>query len=178
MLSRQPQPLSRVPFIGARSRIALTACLAFFSSACASSLQACGSAPASASQQTNIALPDPYSRRLQFENSVDAYRQALQRGDTQAVRAAVWNICVSAQALAPYAREIASDIEPRFSNALNEVVAVTAQVARAQAQIQSSDPLIADAVQTFTTSMPRFWWTPAAKLRGRDQPGSPLRKHR
>lgn len=178
MLSRQPQHLPRAPFICARWRIALTACLVFFSSACASSLQACGSAPASASQQTNSALSDPYSRRLQFENSVDAYRQALQRGDTQAVRAAVWNVCVSAQALAPYAREIASDIEPRFSNALNEVVAVTAQAARAQAQSHLSEPLITEAVQAFTTAMPRFWWTPAAKLRGRDQPGSPLRKHK
>jgi hypothetical protein len=159
-----------------RIGVALVISLGFVASACASPPNPCGiSLPASADQHIGM-FRDPYTQRKQLVRYVEAYRIAAGRtNDDGSVRAAQWRVCVSAQGLAPYTREVAPDIRPRFTSALTILVSKT----RSQSEVSEAGAGadVSQAIDEFLLAMPRFWQSPAASLRGARQPGSPLHTH-
>lgn len=179
MSQKQSAPERRISSIARRTGIALIVGLAFVASACANSPNPCGDTTALSADRQTRTFRDPYTQRKHFVRSVAEYRAMVVRNsEGSTLRDAKWKVCINAQGLAPYTREIASDIRPRFSHALAALISIT----RDQSEI-SEPPRggvntdVERAVDEFLLAMPRFWRSPAASLRGRRQPGSPLNTH-
>lgn len=179
MSQKQSAPERRTSSTARRTGIALIIGLGFVASACANSPNPCGDSTATSTDRQTSTFRDPYTQRKHFVRSVAEYRAiAARNNEGPILRDAKWKVCINAQGLAPYTREVASDIRPRFSRAMAAVISVT----RDQFEI-SAPPLggidsdIDQAVDEFVAAMPRFWRSPAASLRGARQPGSPLHTH-
>ncbi len=176
MSQKQTQSATRTRRTARRTGVALMVSLGFVASACANVPNPCGVPPVeSANRQTGV-FRDPYTQRKQFERSVAAYRATAARDNDGAnMSNTQWRVCIDAQGLAPYTREVASDIRPRFNRALARVVARTRTPRQAPGAYP--DDAVAQAIDEFLAAMPRFWRSPAASLRGARQPGSSLHTH-
>lgn len=150
--------------------------LGFAASACANSPNPCGEAFSSKHIGT---FRDPYTQRRQFLRSAAEYRMAKVRiGDDAHLRDATWRVCINAQGLEPFTREVASDIRPRFSQALDALVFRTRMPTEtSEPPFRVNEDGVEQAIDEFLLALPRFWSSPAGSLRGSRQPGSPLRTH-
>ena len=147
--------------------------------ACADTRSACGEPPALSAMPEHAVLPDPYAQRRRFLRSVETYRGAVAGTNRTNIQGAAWNICTAAETLAPYTREVAVEIRPRFTRALSTTITLTRERAyEPETAVSASDSLVDKALVEFTSAMPRFWSSPVASLRGSRQPGSPLWTHR
>ncbi len=179
MLEKQIGREKRTSRVARRTGVALVVSLVFVASACANSPNPCGNPPVTSVNQQIRTFRDPYTQRKHFERSVAEYRAAVARNSEEAnLRDAKWRVCINAQGLAPYTREVASDIRPRFSHALATVISITRTQSDISEPTQNDvDSSVEYAVAEFSSAMPRFWRSPAASLRGRRQPGNPLNSH-
>jgi hypothetical protein len=164
-----------------RCRAVLSLALGLALGGCAAGTSdACGVRPTTQVEPEKAAFPDPYSQWRRFRRTADRYNVALSAGDESLVRGAAWNVCGSALGLQPFTREVALEIRPRFTEALAVVVARANETAQGAWKLPSTVPerSLGEAISELSAAIPRFWLSPAARLRGSRQPGSPLHTHK
>ena len=159
---------------------ALTMTASAFLASCASTPteDPCGFAPPSQIRPERATFDDPYNQWRRFSRTSDRFTAASAAGEKADLPGHAWNVCRAASALKPYTREVAIEIRPRFISALEGVVENASKVARGAPDASTAQAGLAPALTELSAAIPRFWLHPAASLRGRMQPGSPLYTHR
>lgn len=146
-------------------------------SGCASAYsEPCNSPPLSQVLPDKPVLSNPYNNWRRFARDAAVFKE-VSKSDAESVRGAAWNVCHSAVALRRYTPEVVSDMRPRLAASLSAVITKSSEIS-GKARMEASDiSALSDAITELSVATPKFWRSPAAALRGRNQPGSPLRKH-
>lgn len=146
--------------------------------ACAASMpEPCGPPPTLKS--TPPVFRDPYTSWRRFTKTTNEFQAAIKDADQDAIQENAWIVCRNAVALRRFTLEVSPRIREPFVQRLNAVVSQTASLSSRQAspQLAEESQPASEAIAQLSSQIPRFWRSSAARLRGRGQPGSPLRTH-
>lgn len=150
----------------------------FFSlalSSCASVSRGNDDIPKMAGECSPVFHSDPYHGWRRLMSAGQAFERAYASRQTLDARAAASEVCGNAKALGRFAREVDRQLRPEFLGNLREVTIYAARLSAMDADLDAQE--LPPKIASLGASIPRFWLTPAAGLRGARQPGRPFNSH-